>query len=269
VDLQDLIGHISNETTSAMKALKILRQIENQPEATPKQLAAQQRRLEAIVGSWPSPSGLRAAVQEWLADHVAAAEKDSKRRATEFGAALDDALVGSGLRVSGQYPDLHVGIFTIEVRVPQGEAVYWYGPKVERLSAGPLVAADAARRLREFRDSLGSSLTAPEYVKLLRLAYDRVRGSSREAAVSLKSLHPEVAFSVQDPRFRSNPRRETFSNYTRADFSYDLSRIRGEPHAPRLIVATRANTRHAADSLWVPEADRAGTHYSHLQFSEE
>jgi len=76
-------------------------------------------------------------------------------------------------------------------------------------------------------------------------------------------------------KFRENPRKDYYKSYNRADFSYDLYRIKEYQSKNTLQynlclrVATREFTKQRYNFLWVPdnESDK-GTTYSHLYFKE-
>jgi len=180
-----------------------------------------------------------------------------------------------GLSLSGQYPELKAGLFTIEIDFDRWKAVLWYGPKQERLGQLDLSVKKIASRIEKARQQLGSQLPEEELLLKLQEAYHRLPSAKRGEPAPIIRVLSELSYLLQNSRFLQDPRRENYRSYSRADFSFDLFRIRKFqsstlfPSKLQLTVATRAHTRRRSDYLWIPgKEDGNGTTYSHLQFEE-
>jgi hypothetical protein len=176
--------------------------------------------------------------------------------------------------LEGQYPDLRAGLFTIGLDFDKGKANVWYGPKQENLGQCSLSVKEVAAKIKDIRSQIGSKIGEEELIKKIQEAAFRSMGKDFKGAVPLTNILTELAFSIQSSKFRQDPKKENFESYSRADFSYDLFRIRQAQHGIltkqklHLIVATRGHTRKREDFLWVPEDLRGkGTAYSHLEIS--
>jgi len=187
-----------------------------------------------------------------------------------FGIELEQELKKIGLSLSGQYPELKVGLFTIELFFDKGLVTLWYGPKQERQAQCRLLSHEVASNVEKSRQQLGSHLDNDEFLKKLQEAYFRAAGTKQGESIPISTVLAELAFLLQNQQFRSDPRQDNYKGYSRADFSYDLFRIRQAVNKNlHLTVATRANTRRRQDFLWIPDDERGkGTTYSHLQFKE-
>jgi hypothetical protein len=196
----------------------------------------------------------------------------------KFGAQLEEELRKIGLSLSGQYPELKAGLFTIELDFDQWKAKLWYGPKQERLGECLFSPNKIISLIQEKRTQLGSQLPENELYEKLRKAYHRaVERKHGEPAPIIKVL-PEMSFLIQSSRFLQDPQKENYRSYSRADFSYDIFRLRRFqaksqslfPTHMRLTTATRAHTKKRSDFLWIPDDESGrGTTYSHLKFEEE
>lgn len=197
----------------------------------------------------------------------------------EFGVELERILKEQGLSLTGNYPELKTWLFTIELDFAHGEATLWYGPKQERLSRCRLLPQLVAQEVNKQRKQLGSNLVKGDILPWLSQAYERARlmAGAKGDEVPINEVLTEMAFLLQDNRFRRDPHRDNYRSYRRADFSYDLFRARiGQTEQAtlfgkrlRLITATRALTRRRQGFLWVPDDETGkGTVYSHLKFEE-
>lgn len=146
-------------------------------------------------------------------------------------------------------------MFTLEVT--EGEVIIWYGPKQERLSRCHASPDKVAQRVAELRNRLGSPCSPEEFLSKL---YDAYRAIAKDGeAVPITRVLAEVS-----------KRYNGYGGYSRADFSYDLYRVRdvASEWGLHLVVATRAYTRRRSDFLWVPDDQTGkGTVYSHLKFN--
>ena len=131
------------------------------------------------------------------------------------------------------------------------------------------------RRLEKVKQQLGSDLDSADFVVRLQHAYSRVVDGQAGEPAPIVEVLAELAYLLQGPRFRQDPKRENYRSYSRADFSYDLFRLREsgllEEATKRfhLVVATRSRTRRRRDFLWVlDDKSGKGTTYSHLQLQE-
>lgn len=199
------------------------------------------------------PSGdLQAALLDWCQDRQAlfgAAVKEWEQR---FGLELSSELEALGVQLAGNYPDFTAGVFTIHVDSTKSQADLWYGPKQEKLCSCVASVRDVAATLSAARSKLGSSLSAHEFLTTLRNAYEGLSVRLQTEQVPIVKLLVELAITLQSTAFLTDPRKENYSGYSRADFSYDLLRY-GRNSDIKLSVASRAETRSRKDFLWIPD----------------
>jgi hypothetical protein len=225
-----------------------------------------------VLGQGTNPLEI---LHSWIDQYRQDLVKSEQQLKKQFGVDLEYELGEIGLSLSGQYPDLKAGLFTIELDFEKERVTLWYGPKQERLDQCPFSVAKVVALIEKVRKQLGSRLSKDEFLSKLQEAYSRTAGSELGEPVSIIGVLAELAYLLQSSQFRQDPRRENYRGYSRADFSYDLFQVRQSGSlAPldkrlQLVVATRAHTRRRQDFLWVPDDESGrGATYSHLQFQE-
>jgi len=279
MDLNQLLRGFSTHKQNIQSTVKLLKEIsrleQNRIENLPK-LRARLTKIEGTIKQLGQGTSQIQNLSNWVVQYKRDLQTTEEGIRKRFGVELQQELKKLGLSVSGQYPSLKAGLFTIELNFEKGQTVLWYGPKQERLDQCNLSAAEVAKRIERAGQQLGSHLDEAELLEKLYNAYCRTAGVKRGQPVPIIEVLSELAYLLQSPRFRQDPRRENYRGYSRADFSYDLFRVhRFQSNTLferklHLTVATRVHTKWRKDFLWVPDEERSGrgTTYSHLQFKE-
>lgn len=203
-------------------------------------------------------------LQEWV-DTVSEDLSHEKQRAHKlFGHELEQELEPLGITLTGQYPELRAGLFTIELDFERDRATLWLGPRQEQLGRCAISAPAVAALVVQTLKTLGSGLEEEEFFRKLEKAYERTTGGKRGEEAPITSVLAATAFELQSAKFLADPQQQHFKGYSRADFSYDLFRF-GYLPAIKLKVASRAYTGSRTGFLWVPtNASGKGTAFSHL-----
>ncbi len=280
MDLDQLVNELSKhhrEIQGILKLLKDTRRLDSKRTENLSKLEKQLSKLKEIVDS-----NLEGEFQdyvrklrEWSSQYEEVLQIAASNIKKRLGHELEEQVKSLGLSLSGQYPELKAGFFTIELNFSKQVATLWYGPKQEQIAKCPLTAMAIAEQIRRAKDGLGSGLKEKELLEKIQNAYRRVMSKEGEPAPIIHVLS-ELAYLLQTQRFHQDPRKENYKSYSRADFSYDLYRIRKyqsiiqSPVKLHLKVATRRHTRHRTGFLWVPDKESGkGTAYSHLTVREE
>jgi len=248
-------------------SLKIIARL--MPDATAN-LANIQRNIEKIKAELANVAGstFSSDIHEWLTRYETQMAQIELRVQQAFGNELERHLLESGISLKGHYPTLEASIFRVEVDTTTNRFILWYGPKQEKIGSGPLSANKVASLITKTREGLGCKLGPDEFLKFLWKAYFRIKRLSNETRAPIVDVLCELANELQPQKFRTDPRREYYKDYTRVDFSYDLMRIQGN-RSLRLHGATRALTKRRADFLWVPQDENGkGEYFSHLEILE-
>ncbi len=210
----------------------------------------------------------------------AATHAEHARRAVPL--AMERLLGPQRIPVEGHFPTFRAGLFTVVFKVDgeKPEALVQYGPGIETLRRVAPDAEAAAGAVVALQAELDKQLTPPAvFLPLLYDAYTRARRQAGQPAgwpAPIAGVMLEVAFLSQGSAFFNDPVRERFRSYGRVRFSYDLFRLtlggqtRADDAELVLVAATREQTRHPSDHLWIPRNLRGdGTHYASLLFREE
>ena len=271
----DTVASVKKTVDSILKVLREIPRLEQNRIGNLARIRSRLTKLDEAIKQLEDNASLREALSEWAHQYefeISDAEESLRK---QFGAKLETELEEHGLSLSGHYPELKTGFFTLELDFDKGRATIWYGPKQERIGESVLSAGELARRIASTRQELGSRVREDEFMAKLHEAYCRAGGGDCKERVPIIKVLPELAYSLQDLTFYQDPRRENFKSYGRADFSYDLFRIgtRGAdvPFDKRLhlTVATRSQTRKREDFLWVPDEEGGrGSYYALLHFKE-
>ncbi len=207
-------------------------------------------------------------------------EREKESRRERFGQELAGLLEKEGKKVRGQYPDLKIGLLTLEVNFEAGFANLYWGNKLEAIKRKiPLNPFLIVKFISEFQKDLSRLKFDPKtFAFQLFTAYQllltRVQRPFGER-VFLVDLLPEITFSLQGKEFREDPKRRNFKEYPRYRFSYDLyqlqkSGLKGiEGYLFHLSVATFDQTLEKRKALWVPSNEEGeGTYYSYITFKK-
>jgi ElaB/YqjD/DUF883 family membrane-anchored ribosome-binding protein len=239
------------------------------------ELAATRKRL-ADLGKLELP-GLVASLRAGLEEMAAAAKQSAERELVRLLGDLETLLKDAGFTLSGHYPELLCGVFTIvfETTTKGMTASLYYGPRIARLATVPggdveKIAAAVVEATRELEESL---IEADSFHELLHQAWTQLharRGNqSSQGPLPILEVLAELCFARQTDRFRRNPVRAAFQPYGQVSFSYQLQRQgRTEDEAQELVlgIATREDVKKK-ESLWIPRKQGGlGTHYSTLTY---
>jgi hypothetical protein len=225
-----------------------------------------------------SATEYRQQLQEWCGqqeERIRALKDEFRFR---FGTDLKAALEPHGVTLTGQFPILRAGFYTIKLDFDLGHATVYWGPEVEKIRGrAKLAVVEIEKTVVGFDQQLKAHATRPEeFLALLFDAYERHlhrAGLATGTRLLLVDLMREIAFAVQPRKFAINPTRENYREYSRVHFGYDLYRLKQADSLVvkgcqlRLSVATFDSTTEKARSLWAPDNERGeGTYYSYLSF---
>jgi len=278
-ELGKLVAKLQDQKKSIETAVRLLRDIQRLDQHLVANLRKVRERVQKLENNLAclDPHDVAKELREWLEAYKRRLEGSERQLGSRFANGLQAELAKEGITLDGHLPHLKASFFTIEVDVSRGKAILWLGPRQERVCECTLSPTEVAKRIVEQRDRLGAGLQGTELLERLDQAYRRVVGTRVGERAPILDVMLEMAFLVQPKRFRSDPRRDNYRTYGRADFSMDLYRARGarstEALAPKrveLTTATRMYTRSRSTFLWVPEAERAdlGHAYSFLAVKE-
>lgn len=278
MDQEQLISEFRKQQKNVQSIIKLLRDISRLDQNRGENLLKIRqtiRKLNHVANSFKQSVISFDDLINWISQYESEVKSAEEKIRKQFGVELENELGKLGFSLSGQYPELKAGLFTIELDFDRWKATLWYGPKQERLGQYQLSASKIASQIEKEKQKLGSHLPEERLLEKLHEAYYRASEKKHGVPVPIIKVLAELSCLLQSPHFLQNPKRENYRSYSRADFSYDLFRIRKCQSNTlfqwklHLIVATRHHTRRRSDFLWIPDDENGkGTTYSHLQFEE-
>lgn len=274
--LEHLIGELSTNKKKFQSIYNILNKIsrlDKNRQENIKQLKLHLAHLENEIKSFKIENLIQN-LEKWLEGYKETLVEEENEFKRHFGIKLEEQLKTIGLTLTGHYPDLKAGLFTIELDFDKNKATIWFGPKQEKMCECKLTPQEIKQKIEKIRKELGSKLTEEQAIEKLRIAYERTITPKEEKAPIIKVLS-EMAHLVQDQKFYQDPKRENYKSYSRADFSYDLFRIQKYfsksqlPFKIHLITASRAQTKQRSNFLWVPSDENGeGNVYAYITIKE-
>ena len=166
MDLDQLLKELSTyrkNLQSAIQLLKGISSLDQDRAGNLPQLRAQLNKLNEIIEKLDQGVNQSENVRSWVNQYKCDLDTAEANLQKSFGAELARELEKRGLSLSGQYPELKAGFFTIELDFARGRTVLWYGSKQERLHQCPLSAARVAKEIEKVKQQLGTQLVVTPF----------------------------------------------------------------------------------------------------------
>ena len=194
----------------------------------------------------------------------------------QFGSELQKTFIENGLNLSGDYSNLKVLLYTLEVDLDIHKVIIWYGNKQEKVASANLNPEEVTRKiLAAYQKMKNKPLDEKEFITRLYNAYKTVclkKNIKQGNKVRITDVLTEYVYLIQGRKFLQNPTKSNFKGYDRIQFSYDLYRLQNDTidgKKMQLISATRAYTKSRMDFIWIPlDENGNGDFKSHILFKE-
>jgi|GEM_PF-1812768 len=285
VELKETVKRISKAAGHLKKMTALLRECEKLREDPHKNAFVLETRLEMLRAALRELGDIRegiSAAELWTEGLFKEAKEAQQRFKNSIASDLAALVKPHGLEIQGNFPELRCGVFTLLFSFEKGGFVtVYYGPKVTNLKKVPIEARKISEAILSLRKEFDDPpLEEGQFIKDLYRAYARVlsRGGGRaqqsegHPSAPIVDVLEEMALLKQKRSFRIDPRKENYTSYGRARFSYDLAKLKEKKLGTRelrLLVASLEQTRKEETSLWVPKIPQGdGTHYAFVSFSE-
>jgi len=180
----------------------------------------------------------------------------------EFGMKLRDALADIGVAIGGRPPTFQIGRYELDTNFAKRNLVIRYGkdivtPKVKLTVEETIKAYQSAEK----RVS-GRAVDGRKWIARFNEAYHnaRRRQGGVELRVNIVECYREMWLLSQGRTFNVEPSKNTASDYSRAQFLYDLveftyvQRLDHDGYFSRAHVATRSQD-NPTRNMWVVEGD--------------
>ena len=196
-------------------------------------------------------------IAPWLEETQKELSLAKQAYVAKLGAILAEAL--PEVKISGQLPQLKVGILTLEFVPAKDTVKIWYGPQYELIESVNLLKADLATEIKAIYQRLEEEGKRDE--ALLAVLFRAYRLALKEmdlplgTAIEIPKLFPYILWAMQKDSFWQSPKRTHFYEYPRFQLSFDLFRTKirtFHDYEMRLVIATREQTKNKAHFLWIP-----------------
>jgi hypothetical protein len=196
-------------------------------------------------------------IAPWLEETQKELSLAKQAYVAKLGAILAEAL--PEVKISGQLPQLKVGILTLEFVPAKDTVKIWYGPQYELIESVNLLKADLATEIKAIYQRLEEEGKRDE--ALLAVLFRAYRLALKEmdlplgTAIEIPKLFPYILWAMQKDSFWQSPKCTHFYEYPRFQLSFDLFRTKirtFHDYEMRLVIATREQTKNKAHFLWIP-----------------
>ncbi|MEO0097259.1 MAG: hypothetical protein ABIK78_04085 [candidate division WOR-3 bacterium] len=222
---------------------------------------------------------LKNLVYEWIKKEEEWLKNAILEKQENFGRELKEELEKNQLSFSGIFPNIKIGIFTLEINFDLNTCQLFYGPKIEKLKTKiPLNPQTIVKILKDYLKYLHQTFNPNEYFKKLLFAYERYLFFQKlnwGEKIFLTDLLSELIFLLQKKEFYLDPKKENFKEYSRINFSYDLYRLKTslgnqlENYSFKLWIAPFDATLDKKKSVWIPNNEMGeGTYFSYISFEK-
>lgn len=277
--MQEFIENIKALSKNAQKIIKLVGKYEKLTENPIDNVYVLEKTLAEIskVAESLPDFDLKESLRTWVQTKKDELERTREDFRFRFGQQLKQLLESDGKQMSGQYPLLRIGLYTLSLNFEFGEATLYFGPEIEKLrSKIPLEPRTVAEIIKKTDDALKAIKSTPEDIfKDLSEAYEHslrlTNKSFGEKLLITEVLHQFVVLK-QTKQFFIDPQRKNFREFSRVMLSYMLYLLKKAHFSERgmkLYIATFDATVDKRNAIWIPENETGeGTYYSHISFEK-
>lgn len=156
---------------------------------------------------------------------------------------------------------LKYSLFVFEPDYRNFKVTIWYGYENEKIDTCEMDVDSVVKKTIEVQEGLKKyPFTEGAFLSKLLQAYQNLLGVRRlkfGEEIPIFDILQEYVFLIQGRKFRANPKKENFTDYSSIQFSYDLYRLSSfsiDNYQLHFIPATFSNTRkgESREVLWVP-----------------
>jgi hypothetical protein len=267
MELVKKLAEIQKVAKTISALLKVYNNLKQDPVANAYKLGEVLSRIEKENHKNPS-SELKEEVSAWIKKEVGTVYQAKDEARLSFGKELAEGLKGLGIVLRGQYPDLYAGLYHLKLEFEKGLCKLFWGP--EPIKSLKLNSKEIISVLYRHNQSLRNrKFDLEDFYQNLYKAYQRALMSEEKEEgekVPIVDVLNEFVFLIQTEKFRSDPKRQSFKEYTRIEFGYDLYLFRKKDPWGRLklSVATFDATKSRLRALFVPDSEEEGTRYAYV-----
>ncbi|GIX42472.1 MAG: hypothetical protein KatS3mg129_2205 [Leptospiraceae bacterium] len=204
----------------------------------------------------------------------------------QFYIELKNQLQEYSLHLEGRLPDLEIyyqteqeKIFLYTLEILEDKVIFWYGKKIEKLFNDNKDIRSLIKKIANFHSELiQDRFNDNEFIEKLFEAYKfslmKIKEDWKEDYIGLPVYYYEILkelnFLLQDKKFNYNPTKNSYKEYNKYCFAYDLSRLKTihyKNYKLQITEATRVDTSKSYTNLWIPR--RGGKYISQITFKNQ
>ncbi len=272
-DYFERTGKVHLTLTSYLKKLQLL---EQEPLSNVYEIGVLLDKIGNISATLSTTDQESRNLSEWLRLRAQNLDIQKVEFTNRFASTLSELLKADNLELRGQYPELKVKYYTIEIDFPRNKAVVWYGPRQESVSTLRVDPNAVYKAIKTIEKNLYErQFDETKFLQEIHEAYANIIRKNQlleGERVDILAVLKELTFLKQDNRFSTDPKKENLKEYGRAPFSFDLFRLRQRRIGTKTLtldVATRMNTAAKSGFLWIPNnTDGDGFACAYVAFKE-
>jgi hypothetical protein len=278
--MEDIIKQLGSQATLAKNMRLALRKIGKEEENPSRRLSIlkdEVKKMDRYVENCLFDPVFKGRINSELGAYRAEISSLEALVKADFGRKLAENLKDHGFSLEGHYPRLKTSLYTFVVKLDANKVDIYYGPEFERMDTVKASPDLTAAKLLEWNETItGREFDDDEFLNNLLEAY-RIcllrENKNFDEEIPVSEIISAYSFVIQDQKFRENPLKKYYGEYTRIMFSYDLSRLKKRKTGDfelRLITARRAETKRKSTFLWIPprSGKGLGESISQIKFRE-
>ncbi len=278
--MEELIQQIQKQKTLLAKLHESLKKIAVLEEDPAKRVSTLRKEL-SLIEKFEKELKLDATLLLNIQNILNKSREELKQKEEElkskFGFNLEKSLKARNFNLEGNYPVLRSSFYTFVIDISADKVTIYFGPEMEKLDVTKAIPEIVVAALVKRHDEIVKrSFDEKVFLRMIKSAYQMFLAQTQKKIgeeAPLPEIHALCSLLFQKEKFRKNPKKENFTEYSRAMFSYDLSQLKNrtiDKTDMRLITATRSDTRMSGDFLWIPASDGTtrGETVSRIKFVE-
>ncbi len=275
------IENLKNERLKINKYLKLMGSLKNKFEkntvSSLKSALADLKKAESILNKLKMDESLKESLKKEIEEYESKAKGSINSHLKSFAISLEQLLKPYNIRLRGNVPNLSAGIYEIKMNESDLSVTIYYGHEYEKIANLDMDAEEVAAKIAKIDKTLFrlDNFNEKSFLENLLKAYERyisLHNLQFGEKASMKDFLGEFVLVMQKSRFYVDPIKKNYKEYSRLQFSADLSKLKTLTIGNNrlfLMSATRAYTSKRSDFVWIPQ-DRKGDGYycSHLYFKK-
>lgn len=235
-------------------------------------------RLDRAYATLQPFSEQDATLESLMPGLVGEIEEAQKQLGYVFGSALRDVMAEIGVEVTGTPPRFEAGRYEIVADFVTRKATITYG-KIEVAKKVPLSLDAIVKAYQRAVNAIeGRSEDGQTWIRQLHAAWEMaiLKRSKSTHRATIIDCYYEMVLLRQNRTFNNDPSKNSFADYSRAQFTYDLAEFIWQQHLNyeglnvELHTATQSHWGSTSKCMWVVDGNgpHDGRYVSDIEFGK-